>query len=51
MVGLLPREQAYAYSKIEPYGFIIVIALMYFNVLDRFLFYPIEVILRFLGIY
>ncbi len=51
LVGLLPREQAYTYSKIEPYGFIIVIALMYFNVLDRFLFYPIEVILRFLGIY
>ena len=51
MVGLLPREQAYAYSKIEPYGFFIVLALMYFNVLDRFLYYPIVVILRFLGIY
>jgi Zn-dependent protease len=51
LVGLLPREQAYAYSKIEPYGFFIVIALMYFNVLDRFLFYPIVMILRFLGIY
>lgn len=51
LVGLLPREQAYAYSKIEPYGFLIVIALMYFNVLDRFLYYPIGVILRFLGIY
>jgi Zn-dependent protease len=51
LVGLLPREQAYAFSKIEPYGFLIVIALMYFNILDRFLFYPIAVILRFLGIY
>lgn len=51
LVGLLPREQAYAYSKIEPYGFFIVLALMYFNVLDRFLYYPIVVILRFLGIY
>ena len=51
LVGLLPREQAYAYSKIEPYGFFIVIALMYFNVLDRFLYYPIVIILRFLGIY
>ncbi len=50
MVGLLPREQAYAYSKIEPYGFLIVLALMYFNVLDRFLYYPIVFILRFLGI-
>ena len=51
LVGLLPREQAYAYSKIEPYGFLIVLALMYFNVLDRFLYYPIGIILRFLGIY
>ena len=51
LVGLLPRELAYAYSKIEPYGFLIVLALMYFNVLDRFLYYPIGVVLRFLGIY
>lgn len=51
LVGLLPRQQAYAYSKIEPYGFLIVIALMYFNILDRFLFFPIAVILRFLGIH
>ncbi|MBD3305569.1 site-2 protease family protein [candidate division KSB3 bacterium] len=51
LIGLLPREQAYAYSKIEPYGFMIVLALLYFNILDRFLFYPTSVILRFLGIY
>ena len=51
MVGLLPREQAYAYSKIEPYGFLIVLALMYLNILDRFLYIPIVIILRFLGIY
>jgi Zn-dependent protease len=50
LVGLLPREQAYAYSKIEPYGFFIVIGLLYFNILDRFLYYPITLILRFLGI-
>jgi hypothetical protein len=39
-----------AYSRIEPYGFMIVLALLYFNVLDRFLFYPIQMILRLLGI-
>ncbi len=50
LVGLLPRAQAYAFSKIEPYGFLIVLALLYFNILDRFLFYPIVFILRFLGI-
>jgi Zn-dependent protease len=51
LVGLLPREQAYAYSQIEPYGFLIVIGLMYLGVLNRFLFYPVTLILRFLGIY
>ncbi|MFO7964627.1 MAG: site-2 protease family protein [Desulfobacterales bacterium] len=50
LVGLLPAEQAYAYSKIEPYGFLIVLGLIYFGVLDRFLFYPVVMILRFLGI-
>jgi len=50
LVGLLPPKQAMAYSRIEPYGFMIVIALMYFNILDRFVFYPIQMILRFLGI-
>ena len=50
LVGLLPPRQAMAYSKIEPYGFMIVIALLYFNILDRFLFYPIAAVLRFLGI-
>lgn len=50
LVGLLPPKQAMAYSRIEPYGFMIVIALLYFNVLDRFIFYPIQVILRLLGI-
>ena len=50
LVGLLPPRQAMAYSRIEPYGFMIVLALMYFNVLDRFIFYPIQMILRLLGI-
>ena len=50
LVGLLPRKQAYVLSKIEPYGFLIVIALLYFNILDRFLYYPIVAILQFLGI-
>ena len=50
LVGLLPARQALAYSRIEPYGFMIVLALLYFNVLDRFFFYPIQLILRFLGI-
>jgi Zn-dependent protease len=50
LVGLLPPRQAMTYSRIEPYGFMIVLALMYFNVLDRFVFYPIQMLLRLLGI-
>ncbi len=50
LVGLLPQAQAVAFSRIEPYGFLIVIALLYFDILDRFLFYPIAVVLRFLGV-
>ncbi|HSO20159.1 MAG TPA: site-2 protease family protein [Desulfosarcina sp.] len=50
LAGLLPPRQAAAYSRIEPYGFMIVLALLFFNVLDRFVFYPIELILRLLGI-
>ncbi len=51
IVGLLPEKLAYTYSKIEPFGFMIVIGLMYLHVLDRFLFYPIISILRLLGIH
>lgn len=50
MVGLLPPKAALAYSRIEPYGFMIVLALVYFNVLDRFIFYPIQMVLRLMGI-
>jgi len=50
LVGLLPPRQALAYSRIEPYGIMIVLALMYFHVLDRFVYYPIQMILRLLGI-
>jgi Zn-dependent protease len=50
LVGLLPSKQAMVVSRIEPYGFLIVLALMYFNVLDRFIFYPIQMILQLMGI-
>ena len=34
MVSLLPHRMAYRFSRIEPYGFIIIIALMFAHVLD-----------------
>jgi len=33
MTSILPNRLAYRYAKIEPYGFFIVLALLYFNVL------------------
>jgi Zn-dependent protease len=34
LAGLLPRAQAMAFARLEPFGFMIVIALMATNVLD-----------------
>ena len=34
MVGLLPLQAAYKYSKIEPYGFFILIGLLVTHILD-----------------
>jgi len=34
MVGLLPLQAAYKYSKLEPYGFLIVIGLLATHILD-----------------
>lgn len=43
-VGLLPDKQAMAYSKIEPYGFIIVIVLYMLGILQKLIF-PLIVLL------
>jgi len=34
MTSILPNRMAYRFAKIEPYGFFIVLALLYFNVLS-----------------
>ena len=46
MVGLLPMKQAMAFSRIEPYGFFIVIALIYLQVLDTFWMRPLTALTR-----
>jgi len=48
LVGLLPVRQALAVSRIEPYGFFIVVALIYFQVISYFWMYPVMSITRFL---
>jgi Zn-dependent protease len=45
LMGLLPPKQALAYSRIEPYGFIILIGLIFFRITD-YLIFPIIIFLR-----
>ena len=35
VVSLLPHRQAYQFSRIEPYGFFIILGLMFMKVLDH----------------
>jgi len=37
LLGLLPRNMAFAYTRLEPYGFIILLALFYTGLLPRFI--------------
>ena len=46
MVGLLPMRQAIAFSKVEPYGFFVLIALIYMNILDAFWMRPLSALFK-----
>jgi Zn-dependent protease len=41
LVGLLPARQAYAFSRVEPWGFFIVMALVVMGVVSRFWLSPL----------
>jgi Zn-dependent protease len=43
--GLLPRKQAYQFSQLEPYGFIILVVLIFSGALNYVIFPPIKFIL------
>lgn len=48
--GLLPRRQAEAYSRLEPYGFLILLGLIFLGAVDRAVFPVVAAALRiFLG--
>lgn len=49
LLGLLPKNLAYAYSKIEPFGFIVLMILVYFRILDYFIYPVIHMIINFLA--
>jgi Zn-dependent protease len=44
VMGFLPRGLAYQYAKIEPYGFFIIMGLLWLNVLDVFLWPAVNVV-------
>lgn len=51
LIGLLPHQQAAAYSKIEPYGFFIVIILLMTGIASIFIRPLINLILALLGLF
>ena len=48
MEGLLPLKAAYAYSKLQPYGFMILLVLIFTHIVDIVIFPIISVILNIL---
>jgi Zn-dependent protease len=50
LVGLLPTRQALAVSRLEPYGFFIVIALVYFQILTTWWMRPLTALTEFVVI-
>lgn len=45
LMGILPPKQALAYSRIEPYGFFIILALIFLRIIDYVIF-PLIIFLR-----
>lgn len=50
VMGLLPRELSYRYALIEPFGFFIVMGLVFLGALDIFIWPAVRYILAALGI-
>ncbi|MBU1869304.1 MAG: site-2 protease family protein, partial [Candidatus Omnitrophica bacterium] len=50
LMGLLPESLAYQYTRIEPYSFIILIALIWMGALNIFIWPVVGLILRLLGV-
>jgi Zn-dependent protease len=44
LTGILPTRLAWQYNRLEPYGFYILIALLYFKLLNVLLAYPLAVV-------
>jgi Zn-dependent protease len=51
LTGLLPSRQAMSFSKIEPFGFIIVLVLIYTGIANLFIMPTITFFLKLFGMY
>lgn len=47
-IGLMPKDIAYKYSKLEPYGFLIVILLIYFGIFNHVIFPVVKITMEWL---
>jgi Zn-dependent protease len=50
LMGILPQKLAYSYALIEPYGFIIVILLLWLGIFGRIIWSVVDFILKLLGV-
>jgi Zn-dependent protease len=50
LMGILPQNLAQRYALIEPYGFIIVILLLWLGIFGRIIWSTVEFILKLLGV-
>lgn len=50
LTGILPQKLSFRYSQVEPYGFIILIILLWLGVLGQIIWPIVGYILRFLGV-
>lgn len=50
LAGILPRDLAYQYSLIEPYGFLILVLFLWLGIFGRIIWPIVNLILRLLGI-
>ena len=50
VMGLLPNSYAYLYSRLEPYGILIVFLLLYMGLLEKFVWPAVVYCARFLGV-
>lgn len=50
LFGLLPRRYAFEYIRLENYGFLVILILLYFGLVDRFIWPTVLILAKIIGI-